>query len=274
MMKVERIYLKEEFPQLGADGCNAYVDCYIPEKMTEMQLNYEKRRCLVICPGGGYQMTSAREAEPIALNFLAEGYCAFVVYYSTKPHSFPQQLLEVAGAMEVIAKHQEEWACDIHNVAIMGFSAGGHLASQYANRHDCAEVRAVFPESKPVQKAVLAYPVITDDIAYSHKSSVDNYVGCDTEERNVQGRSSEMMVGPHTPPTFIWATADDNCVPVENSLIYAKALSAYKIPYELHIYPYGDHGLATADYQTCNVVSEQTKICHRWMTDCIRWLNY
>ena len=122
-------------------------------------------------------MTSDREAESIALQFLAEGYRAAVVRYSCAPHCFPQQLREVAGAMEIIYENAEEWNIDVSRIGIIGFSAGGHLAAQYSNRYNCTEVREVFPESKPVQACILSYPVLIDDPQYWHKGSIKNFVG-------------------------------------------------------------------------------------------------
>ena len=274
MMRVERYDLKETFPELGKEGCNAYVDCYLIDEMKEMQLEYRKHPCLVICPGGGYEMVSAREAEPIALNFLSEGYCVFVVHYSVKPHGFPQPLLEVAGVMELIHQNAEEWVCDAEDVAIMGFSAGGHLAAQYSNHYDCPEIRAVFPESRPVQKTILGYPVITSDKEYRHEGTILNFVGHEPKDGTEKGCSCELLVTEKTPPAFLWHTAEDTCVPVENSLLYAKALSAHKVPFELHIYPYGCHGLATVDKHTCVRLDEKVTRCHQWIEDCKKWLKY
>lgn len=270
-MKVERIYLKDEFPQLGED-CGASVDCYIPMQMEEMGVEFI-HPCLVVCPGGGYAMTSEREGEPIALNFLNDGYAAFVIHYSVAPKCFPQQLLEVAAVMELIHKNAKAWHCDADDIAIIGFSAGGHLAAQYSIRYDCPEVRAVFPESKPVQKAILGYPVITGNSQYTHRDTRNNFVGHETAETDEKGFSCELRVTEKTPPTFIWHTVADAAVPVENSLLYAMALSAHKVPYELHIYPYGEHGLATVDEWTNVNLPREYAYCHSWMKDCKKWLK-
>lgn len=272
-MKVERFVLKDCFPQLGENGAKAYVDCYIPEIMTEITLEREYRPCLLVCPGGAYEFVSTREAEPVALHFLSEGYCVFVVRYSDQPCCFPQQLLEVAGAMEILYAHAEEWKCDTKDVALMGFSAGGHLAAQYANRYNCPEVRAVFPESKPVQKNVLCYPVITDDPAYYHELTIKNFVGHTPTERNEKGCACELQISDQTPPTFLWHTKTDAVVPVQNSLIYARELAERGIDFELHIYPFGEHGLSTVDELCCAGLDDKTKVCHQWLTDCKRWLK-
>ena len=166
-MRVEKLYLKDYFPELGKNDANAYMICYLPDSLAEKESGTERiHPAMVICPGGGYGMVSNREAEPIALKFLEMGFSVFVVWYSVKPHFFPQQLLEVAGAMELIHANAEDWEVDCSNISIIGFSAGGHLACQYSNRYDCPEVREVFPESKGVRSAVLCYPVITQNPEY------------------------------------------------------------------------------------------------------------
>lgn len=273
-MRCETIYLKDVFPQLGADGCNATLDTYIPYPMTEMGWDNRKRPCILICPGGGYGMVSKREAEPIALKFLEAGYNAFVVTYSVAPHRFPQQLLEVAAAMELIYQNAEEWHCDVTKIAITGFSAGGHLAAHYTNAYDCPEVRSVFPDSKPVQASILGYPVITSDRTHAHQGSFLNLLGEYPADDDVRF-SCEKLVSEKTPPAFLWHTAEDSCVPVENSLLYAAALSRYKIPFELHIYPYGWHGLATADGMSNeeDALDMRIRRANEWLENVKRWLK-
>ena len=275
-MITQRFYLKESFPELGENGCNAYMDAYIPSVFENagQALATKKYPCMVVCPGGGYRFTSDREAESVAFQFVAEGYRAVVVRYSCAPHTFPQQLREVAGAMELIYQHAGEWNIDVTRIAIIGFSAGAHLAAQYSNRYDCLEVRELFHESKPIQASVLSYPVITDDPQYKHAGSIKNYLGYEPTERNEKGCSNECMVSEKTPPTFIWHTAEDNAVPVQNSLLYAKALSDYKVPFEMHIYPFGEHGLSTVD----GVVYAEEKApnvarAHKWVEDVKTWLK-
>ena len=275
-MITQRFYLKEYFSQLGENGCNAYMDAYIPsafENAGEILAN-KKYPCMIVCPGGGYSRTSDREAESVALQFMAEGYRAVVIRYSCKPHTFPQQLREVAGAMELVCKHADEWNIDTTRIAIIGFSAGGHLAAQYSNRYDCAEVRELFPESKPVQASVLCYPVITDDPNYKHPGSIQNYLGYEPTERNEKGCANECMVSGTTPPTSIWHTTEDKTVPVQNSILYAKALSDYNVPFEMHIYPYGAHGLSTIDGFSCAEEKEpKVARARKWVEDVKTWLK-
>ena len=273
VMKTERYYLREIFPVLGNNGCNAYVDCYLPDKMHGIQLDTEQYPCLVICPGGAYMLVSERESEAMALKFISEGYRIFVLHYSVAPHRFPQQLLEVAGVVELIHQNVKVWCCDPDDIAIMGFSAGGHLACQYSNRYDCPEIREVLPNSKPVQKAILSYSVLTAKEPFVHRGSMENLLGHEPISPDEKGCSCELLVTEHTPPTFLWHTAEDRDVPVENSLLYAGALAAAKVPFELHVYPYGGHGLCTVDELTCVGLSERERYAHRWIGDCKKWLK-
>ncbi len=272
-MEIYRFNLNERFPNLGGDVETTYVKCFVNDKRKTLNGECAPYPCLVICPGGGYSGVSPREADPVALNFASEGYNVFVVYYSVAPHCFPQQLRDVAAAMEIIAEHAEEWECDMNNVSIMGFSAGGHLAAQYSNRYNCPEVREMFPDSKPVHRTILGYPVITADPEYRHNGSIKNFVGHETNDPLEKGCGCEHIVTENTPPTFIWHTAEDTCVPVENSLFYAKALRAHKIPFELHIYPYGYHGLSTVDAFTNPALDEKITHAHAWLEDCKKWLK-
>lgn len=273
-MRYEMIYLTEKFPQLKENNCNPKLEVYLPDPMIEMGWGDKKRPCILICPGGGYWFVSKREAEPIALKFLEQGYNVFVLTYSVSPHRFPQQLREVAASLELIHQNADEWLCDIERVGIVGFSAGGHLAAHYSNAYDCPEVREVFPDSKPVQATILGYPVITSKEAYIQKDSFQNLLGEIPQDFDNRF-SCESLVTDKTPPTFLWHTASDNVVPVENSLLYAMALRKHEIPFEMHIYPEGPHGMATADELTCGKECLLTNAVrtHEWIDEVKNWLK-
>ena len=273
-MITEKIYLKERFSFLGEDGRNPYVDVYLPFNLTEMHRESYKRPCMVVCPGGGYGKCSQREAEPIALKFLEDGYNVFVLYYSVAPHRFPNQLREVAATMELIYENAESWNCDTEKIGIIGFSAGGHLAAHYSTAYNCEEVREVFPESKSVNASILSYPVISIAFPECHEGSFINLLGYKpTKQDEIEKFSCEYLVSENTPPTFLWHTAEDTCVPVKNTLKYAEALSKYKIPFEVHIYPYGCHGLATSDNQTIDNITDVHIHAQRWISDAKKWLR-
>lgn len=272
-MKCETLHLKDFYPFLGEDGCDATVDCYRPFNLTEIHREGQKRPCLLLCPGGGYHFISQREAEPVALQFFPEGYNVFILSYSVGAHRFPQQMLEVAALVELIYKNADVWNCDTARLAIMGFSAGGHLAAQYSTAFDCDAVRARFPESKNVSATLLGYPVISAKSGLAHPGSFENLVGkfpLDAEEEAFF--SCDRNVRDDTPPAFLWHTSEDALVSVENSLLYAHALAAHKIPFALHIYPYGHHGLSTVDTQVGGAQPAPVALAHEWLAEAKRWL--
>ena len=273
-MKHEKIFLKDYFSFLGENGKNPYVETYLPQNLSSMKQENRKRPCIIICTGGGYLGCSDRESEPVALKFLTDGYNIFVLNYSVKPHYFPSQIREVAAVLEIIHKNAEIWNCDITKIAILGFSAGGHLAAHYSTMYNCKEVRQAFPESKPVNASVLVYPVITGGFNFAHKGSINNLIGdLEATEEIRKYFSCELNVDENTPPAFICHTAQDNAVPVENSLLYASALSKYKIPFELHIFPFGAHGSATNDDQTIANVTWINKYNSVWIDEAKKWLR-
>lgn len=273
-MHCECIHLKDHFSFLGNNGCDPIVDLYLPYNMTEMHKENQKRPCLLVCPGGGYEFCSQRESEPIALHFLPEGFNVFVLTYSVSPNRFPTQITEVAATMELIHQNADMWNCDINRVAIIGFSAGGHLAAHYSTSYDCDAVRARFPNSKPVNASILSYPVITSDERYAHMGSFENLVGhLPLTQDEHQFFSCDCRVSAKTPPTFLWHTATDDVVPVMNALLYAQALNRYNVPMEIHIYPQGRHGLATVDAQTCDELPASVARVNEWLYNVKKWLN-
>ncbi len=273
-MKHNVIHLKDFYPFLGENGCDPTVELYLPYNMSEMGKENLKRPTIIVCPGGGYAWCSQRESEPIALQFLPLGYNVFTITYSIAPNRFPTQIREVAALMELIYKNADLWHCDTSKISIIGFSAGGHLASHYSTMFDCKEVREVFPESKPVNASVLCYPVITADPNFSHRGSFINLTGRgNPTEEDIHYFSCDRNVKSTTPPAFIWHTAEDNVVPVENSLLYAMALKKNNIPFEMHIYPFGAHGASTCDKQTLAEVNKEYSHAHSWLNSLKKWLE-
>lgn len=202
----EIIHLADRFSRLAQNGCEPKLTVYLPDNMTNIGRGNQKRPCLLVCPGGGYCGVSQREGEPIGLHFLPQGYNVFILWYSVSPNRFPTQLREVA-AMELIYENAEVWHCDTEKIAIMGFSAGGHLAAHYTNAYSWPEVREMFPESKLVNASLLCYPAITADAKRAHLGSFQNLLGKEelTEEEKLRF-SCDKMVTAQAPPAFLWHT--------------------------------------------------------------------
>ncbi len=269
-MKCERIYLYE-------DRQDVYLDTYIRDTSREYPVN--KRPAMLIFPGGGYGMCSDREAEPIANQYLALGMSCFVLRYSVGENAsrrmpdFSQPLLDASLAMSIIRKNAEEWNVDSDKIAIIGFSAGGHLAGSLATMWND---KAIFDElkipegSNKPDAAILCYPVLTFG-ELTHGGTRDNLLGKYKDDENfIKKYSLENNVSSDTPPTFIMHTAEDGAVPVKNSLLFASALSEKKIPYELHIFPFGGHGMSTGTKEVCTVLNEYAG---RWVELSAKWLK-
>ncbi|NHN29333.1 alpha/beta hydrolase [Paenibacillus agricola] len=200
---------------------------------------------VVVCPGGGYQRRAEHEGEPIALWLNSLGVSAFVVHYRVAPYQHPNPLSDAQRAIRIVRSRAQEWNIDPARVGILGFSAGGHLASSSGTHYDKGQADAEDPierESSRPDLLVLCYPVISF-VANAHMGSRANLLGDPADPQLVELMSSEQQVTPETPPTFLWHTADDAAVPVENSLMFASALSRNKVPFELHVYESGRHGL-------------------------------
>ena len=272
-MRSERIRLKYYYDFLGDGGKDPTLDLYLPYNMPEINREKDKRPCLLVCPGGGYGFCSERESEPVALQFLTEGFNVFVLRYSVAPYRFPSQLREVAASLELIHRFADLWNCDTKKIAIIGFSAGGHLAAHYSTAYDCKEIREVFPESKKVNASILCYPVITADPKYRHEGSFVNLLGHKPQVADEEYFSCDRKVTKKTPPAFLWHASDDTCVPVKNSLLYAEALSEKGIPFELHVYPYGGHGISICDKQVHNKVSRDIEYDRDWLNSAKKWLK-
>lgn len=272
-MRCFTVSLKEHFAFLN--GSEAVLEAYLPYNMTEMCREHQRRPCVLICPGGGYAMCSQREAEPVALQYLKEGYNTFVLWYTVAPKHFPHALREVAASVELIHRNAEAWNCDESFVAILGFSAGGHLAALYSNAYDWPEVREVLPESKPVQASVLCYPVISTDPAVAHMGSFECLLGhLPLTAEETERFSCDRLVRDTTPPAFLWHTSEDNCVPVQNSLRYATALADHHVPFELHIFPYGYHGMSLCTRETLDgEITPGMQHAQCWVEESCRWLK-
>ncbi|RSX54642.1 alpha/beta hydrolase [Bifidobacterium samirii] len=236
----------------GIDGSEARFVGYVIDNSPEVDME-RRRPAVLVIPGGGYEMTSDREAEPIALRFVAEGHHAFVLRYSVKPSVYPTALCEAAEAMRMIRTHADEWHVDPDRIAVIGFSAGGHLAANLATTAGDDDLAAHGYDADAVRPdaLMLAYPVVTSG-PLAHRGSFDALLadGRSDDPTWLEKLSIEKHIDAKTPPVFVWHTMPDDCVPVENTLMLVAACKAAGVSVEAHLYPEGGHGLALGTLET------------------------
>lgn len=242
-------YFEDEIS--GIDGSTATFVGYCLDNSSEIDPN-RKRPSVLVIPGGGYEMTSDREAEPIAMQFLAAGFNAFVLRYSVKPSIFPVALLEAAEAMRRIRTHADEWHCDADAIAVIGFSAGGHLAANLATSasDDVLAAHGYDADAVRPNGLMLAYPVVTSG-PLAHRGSFDALLGDrKADPEALDAVSIEKHIDAKTPPVFVWHTVPDDCVPYENTLMLVDACKKAGVSVEAHLFPSGGHGLSLGTAET------------------------
>lgn len=207
----------------------------------------EKRPAMIVLPGGGYNYCSDREADPVAFEYLSVGYQVFILRYSVADNkSWDNPLKDYELAYELIVKNSVEWHIDSERIAVIGFSAGGHLAAA------CAAIAKNRPAA-----CILGYPVITKETVHVYSPDAPGI---------------DELIDDKTCPCFIFSSRTDNVVPIDNTLRLAAALTKHSIPYELHIYAYANHGFTTCE----SCVQQRSWICNRtpsWVKDSIEWLK-
>ncbi len=266
----------EVFTLMETDDKKITLTAYVAGVADDMPFN-KKRKAILICPGGAYSFCSNREGEPIATSFLAAGYNAFVLDYSVKNKTmagkkFPGQLIEAALAMKFIKDNAEKFHIDPNFVFVTGYSAGGHLAASLGILYNSEYVTSAIemPENyaRPAGM-ILAYPVISSG-KYAHRGSIENILHDEKDDEAALLKVSlETRVDKNTVPTFLWHTREDTTVPVENSLLLATALAKNNIPFEMHIYPYGGHGISLAN----RVVGAPLPVAAQWFGAALTWME-
>lgn len=229
-----------------------------------------KRPAVIVVPGGGYAYASKREGAPIAAAFLARGYQTFVLTYlcANADVRYPEQLIELGCAVDYVKKHADEMNVNADEIFVVGFSAGGHLTANLAvDYQNVSRYAGKALDCKPTAVG-LCYPVISK--IDGHQGSYENLLNGYTDEAKeelLKVLNLDEVVTENTAPAFLWATANDACVPASNALRFALACARAKVPYEIHVYPDGPHGLSLADNEISTPVPAPRR-CMRWVDDC------
>lgn len=221
---------------------------------------------VIVLPGGGYVNRAPHEGDTFGEWFQSIGITAFVFQYRVAPNAHPAELSDVQRVIRYVRHHADEYGIDRNKIAIMGFSAGGHLAGSASVHYDkkmYEPTDEIDNESAKPNLSILCYPVI-DMGEYRHDGSRQNLLSSRPTEEMKEFMSLHKQVTADTPEAFIWHTSSDGAVPVANSLLYAEALSRYNINFEMHIYPLGCHGLGLAPNE--EYVAKWSKNLEAWLT--------
>ena len=225
---------------------------------------------MVICPGGGYAHLAPHEGRDYALWLNQHGIICFVLKYrlGSSGYHHPAMLHDAARAVRWVRAHADEFQIDSHRIGIMGSSAGGHLAATLMTHFDLGNASAtdaVERESSRPDLGILCYAVVSLG-EFAHQGSRENLLGKNPAPELVQDLSNELQVTPRTPPCFLWTTFEDKTVPLENTLMFAAALRRNSVPFDLHIYEKGGHGMGLHDKPPFSHP-------HLWANDCLFWLK-
>lgn len=289
---------------LYVDRQDVTLTTYVISDSPEL-LNGKKRPAVLVCPGGAYLSCSDREAEPVALRFATMGYHAFVLRYSTynngapgmvplvrdlpvNPRSVhPAPMRDIGRAFLAIRQHADEWLVDTDKIAICGFSAGAHNCAMYAVYWHDPTIYEFFgeqPEAFRPAAAILGYGIhdyhlmfglIADPMAQVLSDAAGiAFLGTKTPAQELLDVVSPALhVSHNTPPTFLWATAADDLVPAENTTRMATALAKARVPFEVHIFEGGAHGLSLADQSSAGSLWHIDEDARQWIALVESWLN-
>jgi acetyl esterase/lipase len=225
---------------------------------------------MIICPGGGYVSLGDNEGKDYAFWLNQHGITCFVLKFrlSNAGYHHPAFLQDATRAMRLVRAKAADWNIDPKRVGIIGSSGGGHLASTLLTHFDFGDTNSDDPverQSSRPDLGILCYPIITLG-QYTHEYTKNNLLGTNHSPELVQFLSNELQVTSNTPPCFIWATDEDKAVPVENSLLFAEALRKNGVPFELHLYQHGGHGIGLGD-------KAPFAHPHPWTGECLIWLK-
>jgi acetyl esterase/lipase len=225
---------------------------------------------MVICPGGGYTQLVSHEGRDYALWLCQHGVTCFVLKYrlGSDGYRHPVELEDAARAVRWVRAHAADYDIDPHHLGIMGSSAGGHLAATLVTHFDAGNAASDDPvekESSRPDLGILCYAVITMG-KFTHQGSKDNLLGKDPTPDLVALLSDELQVTSNTPPCFLWTTFEDSLVPMENTMMFAEALRSNNVPFSLHVYEKGRHGLGLGGKALFTHL-------HPWTADCLYWLK-
>ncbi|MEO6436271.1 MAG: alpha/beta hydrolase [Tepidisphaeraceae bacterium] len=240
-----------------------------PADIPEIAIHRPKqpdRSAIVVCPGGGYGALAAHEAGPIAAWLNTLGVTGVVLKYRLAPrYRHPAMLIDVSRAIRTVRARAKEWKLDEKRVGVLGFSAGGHLAATVSTQFDSddREPDAINDLSSRPDVSVLLYPVITLSGVSAHVGSRKNLLGDNPAPEMLDALSADRNVTAHTPPAFLFHTVADAGVPVENAILYALALRKAGVPFELHCFEPGQHGVGLAEKDP--VLSVWPRLCAAWL---------
>ncbi len=290
--------------KLWEDNEQGFLETYIPNNSEEITTD-KKRPTVIICPGGAFLATTDREAEPVAMRFVAQGYNAVVLRYNTyfgkkvtdrknppkgnDKSAYPQPLFDIAKAILIVRENAKNWLVDNDKLVLCGFSAGGNVVANMGVHWDDSLLKEKFKVDSKILKpnAIILGYALTDHMAMKKGVSANNEQAKKfaelanqaafgkeyPSEKELMEASPVNYVTEKVPPTFIWHTADDSAVYVTNSLGFASALSKYKVPYELHIFETGLHGLSLCDETTAANEKHINHECKQWFDLAVNWLK-
>ena len=266
-MLIEQIDLYSYFSLSKPEGAKGILTAYMLDVNKEIGLN-RQRSAMLVLPGGGYSFVSERENESVAIAYLQHGLNVFVLDYSVAPAFFPTQIREAAMAMIFIRENAKKYHVDPETVGVVGFSAGGHLCGCLGNLFNAPELQdlrnADFIRPTAV---ILSYPVTVCTPGKTHQGSFINVSNNNPEL--IERLSLDKCVTKFSSPAFIWHTMADGTVPVYGSLIMGQKYNEHGVPFEMHIFEQGGHGLSVATDE----VNSPNKEAAIWVDLTIAWLK-